>query len=118
MVATMVVAPLILVLLLFATQTLIRLHARSTVAALASEAARGAAVDDRPAAAAATRAGRVLRDDLGQAGADADIEWRVEPDRIEVHVRVTAPRLLAIGSLDPLNDPIEVVASARREAWR
>ena len=118
LVATMIAVPLVLVLLLFATQVLIRLQARSSLTAMAADAAREAALDAGPTATSAARAGRVLRAGLGPAGEDAAIEWRIDPHRIEVHVRVAAPRLLPGGPAGALSRPIEVVASARREAWQ
>lgn len=118
MVATMLAVPLVLTLLMAATETLIRLHTRSSVAARAADAVRDAAVEPGPATTTARRASRLLRDDLGRFGDEASIEWRVEPDRIEVRVRVPAPGLIAFGPAGPLARPIEVVASARREVWR
>ena len=90
----MAVIPLVLVLLLLAGQLLVRLYTASTVSALASTAARQAALDVRPAA--ALRAGQALRADLGRAGEDADIEWTVDSEKVEVHVRLPAPRLLEL----------------------
>lgn len=118
LVATMIAVPLVLMLVLFATQALIRLQARSSLVAMAADAARGAAVDGGPASTSIARATRILRADLGAAGEEADIEWRIEPHRIEIHVRVDAPRLLPGGAAPTLTRPIEVVASARREAWQ
>ena len=113
----MVVVPLVLVLVLFATQTLLRLHTRTTVEALAQEAARSVALD--PAAGPALRtADRRLRRALGSSAAVAEIDWTTGPTRVVVRVRVPTPRLLGWPLAGPLAEPVSVEASARPEVWR
>jgi hypothetical protein len=114
-VATMMVVPLVLVLVLFATQVLLRLHTRARVAASAHAAARDVGVDAASPSAATARAGQDLRAELGR---EAEIEWWLRPDRVEVRVRLPAPRLLAIGAFGALGPPIEVAASSPVEGWR
>jgi hypothetical protein len=117
LVLTMFGVPLVLVLCLFAGQLLLRLHATSTVRALAGDAVRHAAVTSGSSARATERATQVLRERLGPAGTAADINWITTEEEVGLRVSVDPPRILSLAGPGPMTDPIVASVSARRERW-
>jgi hypothetical protein len=117
LVTTMLGVPVVLLLTLFGTQVLLRLHATSTVRSLAGDAVREVAIDPATAPAAAEQAGQVLRERLGAAGATADLDWALSEAAVTLRVRVEPPRVLPLAGLGHLDGPIVASASARRERW-
>lgn len=101
-----------IVLLLFATQLLLSLHARTVVASAAHEGARVAATD--PASPDARRRGeQQARQLLGAMGASASFDWsRSTDDEVVVRVEVDAPRVIA-ALRDPASRSTHVERTAR-----
>ena len=84
-----------LVLLLLATQVLFDLYARSTVTAVAYDAARVVAgADSATAEPAVTAAEAQARSALGRYADGAACTWRVDTDVVQLRVRVQNPSLL------------------------
>lgn len=84
-----------LVLLLLATQVLFDLYARSTVTAVAYDAARVVAGADSGTAAPAVDAAEAqARSALGRYADGAAFNWRVNAEVVQLHVRVQNPSLL------------------------
>ena len=81
----------VLAFLLLATDTLLELHARSTVTAVAYDAARQVAVADGDARPAAERRARRA---LGTVGASARFAWDADGDRITLRVEADRPGAL------------------------
>jgi hypothetical protein len=83
-----------LALLLFATQLLLTLHARTVVASAAHEGARSAAIDPANPS-ARTNAEQRARDLMGAMGSDASFDWSGSTtDAMVLRIRVEAPRFV------------------------
>ena len=118
LISSMIAVPLVVFLMLFGAQILLRLHATGTVRAVAGAAARDMAVTPEAIPHARARTERTIREHLGPAGPAADIDWHVDTDTVTIRVSVAPPRLLRITVPGPLTDPIVESVSVMREVWR
>lgn len=114
-----------LALLLFATQTLIALHARSTTTSVAYQAARlvaGARTphDQGPVPdEARSRAESIVRDQLGGFGERVDLDWSASDwDTVALTVRARPPGFLWNGLRGLGPSPIERTVRVRVERFQ
>ena len=90
----------VLVLLLFAVESLVGLYARSVATAAAADGARIVASDPdvrsgaAPTPATTRRAEDRVRDLLGEAGRSAQMSWSIDGERVALRLRTSAPRFL------------------------
>ncbi|MEL7208867.1 MAG: hypothetical protein AAGK32_11675 [Actinomycetota bacterium] len=112
----MLALPIVLLLVLFATQVAARLHAKAELDALATHASRAAAVAPGPIRVDAATA--ELRALLGRAGPDAGITWSIDEDAVALRIEVAPPTVVDAGLLGPLAEPLVVHSRIRRERWR
>lgn len=120
LIASVVGLAVFLSLLLFATQILFDLYARSAVTAAAFDAARIVAGSDAgatPASEAAAENG--ARATLGAYGRDAAFTWDVTADQVALSVRVHDRSVLPAGLGRPLGlDQVDRTVVVRRERVR
>lgn len=99
MIGSLAAVLVFLALLLFSSQVLVALYARSVVNAAGFDAARQVASRDvdhgDPVAVsrAQHRAEARLRSLLGSIGEDADLAWQLDADSVSLRVRVDLPRI-------------------------
>lgn len=106
-------------LMLFATQLLLSLHARTVVASAAHEGARSAAID--PANPSARRSAEArARGLMGALGSAASFDWsRSTDDSVVLRIRVDAPRfVVSVGDGAGLTTHIDRSATVRVERLR
>ena len=107
-----------LVFLLLATQTLVALHATSTVTGVAFDGARSVArAEPAEVPAAQRRAEGEMRQMLGRLAVEFD--WSASTaDEVVLVVRAAGPRVLPIGWGGGADDPIVRTVRVRREVPR
>src|SRR5688572_18770047 len=107
----------ILAFLLLATDVLLELQARSTVTAVAYEAAHRVAVSEDASRRDRADAEQHARRILGDVGATARFDWEADGDGVSLRIRASRPGALltAVGLRSP---DVDRTVSVRREVLR